>query len=182
MGWGRVPVVEPIREEDWMWFRGDLVEVLKGPDKGKYGIINKIVQERNWVTVEGLNMDYSIIGARGDFPGFCQATEMPLLVTTDIKLVDPSTDLGGEVEWQYTEEGEKIRVAVKTGVHIPIPTAAQETLDYKTKDDYKANDKDTMPKEVEKVTYEPRLATFEMDIMRIMGIKEDRVAKKAYWY
>jgi hypothetical protein len=29
------PIVEPIREVDWMWFRGDRVEVLKGPDQGK---------------------------------------------------------------------------------------------------------------------------------------------------
>ena len=31
----RAHVVEPIREEDWMWFRGDRVEIMKGPDKGK---------------------------------------------------------------------------------------------------------------------------------------------------
>ena len=30
-----------------MWFRGDTVEVLKGPDKGKFGIINMIVQVGN---------------------------------------------------------------------------------------------------------------------------------------
>ena len=36
--------------------------------------------------------------------------------------------------------------------------------------------------QVEMVTYEPNHGTFEMDIMRIMGIKEDRVAKKTYWY
>merc|ERR1719445_379427 len=35
-----------------MWFRGDRVEILRGPDKGKQGYINCIVQERNWVTVE----------------------------------------------------------------------------------------------------------------------------------
>ena len=29
------PIVEPIRAADWMWFRGDRVELLKGPDKGK---------------------------------------------------------------------------------------------------------------------------------------------------
>ena len=62
----KMPVVEPIREEDWMWFRfvqtliiflmrmhiahlftsfrGDMVELLKGPDKGKLGIIKMIVQ------------------------------------------------------------------------------------------------------------------------------------------
>ena len=39
-----VPVVQPIREEDWMWFRGDRVEILTGPDKGKQGYINMIVQ------------------------------------------------------------------------------------------------------------------------------------------
>ena len=30
-------IVEPIRERDWMWFRGDRVQVLKGTDKGKQG-------------------------------------------------------------------------------------------------------------------------------------------------
>ena len=39
-----VPVVQPIREEDWMWFRGDRVEILTGPGKGKQGYINMIVQ------------------------------------------------------------------------------------------------------------------------------------------
>ena len=39
-----VPCVEPIKEEDWMWFRGDRVEILTGPDKGKQGYIDIIVQ------------------------------------------------------------------------------------------------------------------------------------------
>ena len=32
------------QESDWMWFRGDRVELLTGPDKGKQGYINYIVQ------------------------------------------------------------------------------------------------------------------------------------------
>lgn len=32
------------------------VEVLVGRDKGKHGIVKKIVYERNWVFVEGLNI------------------------------------------------------------------------------------------------------------------------------
>jgi len=177
------PVVEPIREEDWMWFRGDIVEVLKGPDKGKFGIIVQIVQERNWVIVEGLNCTYETMGAKDEFPGIMQLQEEPLLVTTDIRLVDPSTDLGTKVEWRYTEEGHKVRICVATGTEIPIPTAAEETIDYKAKSEYKADsEKDTIPKVVEKPTYEPSLATFEMDIMNSMGIKEERIAKKTYWY
>jgi hypothetical protein len=35
---------KPIRQKDWMWFRGDRVEVLVGEDKGKQGYINFVVQ------------------------------------------------------------------------------------------------------------------------------------------
>ena len=33
---------QPIRDEDWMWFRGDRVEVIKGKDKGKQGYICQV--------------------------------------------------------------------------------------------------------------------------------------------
>lgn len=179
----QVPVVEPIREQDWMWFRGDRVEILTGPDKGKQGYINCVVQERNWVTVEGLNVEYETTGASTDFPGMMLKKELPLIVTTDIKLIDPSTEKGSEVEWRFSEAGEKIRVAVKSGTNIPVPTKAQETIDYQTPAAYKANEyKDTAPKVVEEITYEPSLATFEMDVMQAMGIKETRVPGKTWWY
>ena len=48
--------------------------------------INKVMQERNWVTVEGLNLKYEINGKTKDFPGICRASEVPLLVTEDIAL------------------------------------------------------------------------------------------------
>jgi len=178
-----VPAVEPIREEDWMWFRGDRVELLTGPDKGKQGIINGIVQERNWVTVEGLNCEYEALGASEDFPGMMLKKELPLLVTTDIKLVDPSNEKGAQVEWKFSEAGERIRVAISSGTTLPIPTQALETLDYKDPKQYKANEfKDTEPKVVEEITYEPNLATFEMDVMQALGIKETRIPRKTWWY
>ena len=107
------PCVEPISEKNWMWFRGDRVEILSGPDQGKQGYINMIVQERNWVTVEGLNVEYETMGETSDFPGMMIKTEQPLIVNKDIRLVDPSTEEGGEVEWRYQESGERVRVAVK---------------------------------------------------------------------
>jgi len=64
-----------------------------------------------------------------------------------------------------------------------MPTKAEETIDYKDKKQYKANPyKDTVPRDVTNITYEPRLATFEMDIMQEMGIKETRIPKKTWWY
>lgn len=35
---------------------------------------------------------------------------------------------------------------------------------------------------MEAVTYEPTLATFEMDVMRSMGLREDREPVRSYWY
>ena len=62
-------------------------------------------------------------------------------------------------------------------------TQAFETQDYKTPAGYKENkEKDTKAADVEAITYEPKLSTFEMDIMEAQGIKEDRIPHKTYWY
>ena len=39
----------------------------------------------------------------------------PLLVTRDIKLVDPENEKACDVEWQYTEDGERVRVSNASG-------------------------------------------------------------------
>lgn len=42
------------------------------------------------------------------FPGITIQSEAPLLVTTDVKLVDPETLKPTEIEWRFTEEGDKV--------------------------------------------------------------------------
>jgi large subunit ribosomal protein L24 len=172
--------VEPI--ENWSFFRGDRVEVLIGKDKGKQGIVNQVIQERNWVMVEGLNCHLRIVGKEKDYPGVVIRSEAPLLVTNQIALVDPTDLQATEVEWRFTEEGEKVRVSKRTGRIIPIPKANEETMDYKAKKLYMTREKDTDVDEAQKITFTPKLCTFEMDIMEEMGIKEDRVPKKTFWY
>ena len=88
-----------------------------------------------------------------------------------------------DVEWRFKEDGSRTRVSTRTRTMIPVPTKSQETVDYKTKSSYAENKlKDTKAADVEDITYVPELCTFEMDIMKKMGIKEDRYAKKTYWY
>jgi len=172
--------VEPIGE--WTFFKGDRVEVLVGKDTGKQGIVNYIIQERNWVMVEGLNCHFRNMGGKGDYPGMMVKSEAPLLVTNQVALVDPSDNKTCKAEWRYTEEGERVRVSLRTGRVIPIPKQAEETLDYKTKSTYTEQEKDTKDEEVTSITYQPELATFEMDIMNKMGIKDDRIPTPTYWY
>lgn len=54
--------------------------------------------------------------------------------------------LGCQVEWRYTEEGDRVRVSKRTGRIIPIPKAAYETYDYKTPTSYKGKLKDLFRK------------------------------------
>ncbi|XP_075985991.1 mitochondrial ribosomal protein L24 [Anticarsia gemmatalis] len=175
--------VEPIAE--WSFFKGDRVEILVGKDKGKQGIVSQVIQERNWVIVEGLNTHLRVVGKdeKKKFPGITIQSEAPLLVTTDVKLVDPETLKPTEIEWRFTEEGDKVRVSMASSRIIPIPKTAEETMDFKSKAVYVENvEKDTTNDDATKVTFAPKLRTFEMDIMEEMGIKEDRVPAKSYWY
>ncbi|XP_013788032.1 probable 39S ribosomal protein L24, mitochondrial [Limulus polyphemus] len=172
--------LEPVKE--WSFFRGDRVEVMVGKDKGKQGIVNYIVKERNWVVVEGLNCHYRFIGKQKNSPGVLVQSEGPLLVTGQVSLVDPSDNKPSEVEWRYTDEGEKVRVSVRTGRIIPIPKMAEETHDYKERSFYLEQPKDTKSEEISKITFEPKLMTFEQDIMNHLGIKEERQPHRTYWY
>lgn len=172
--------VEPIKK--WSFFRGDRVEVLVGKDKGKQGIVKYIVQERNWVVVEGLNCHLRRMRRGDESLDVYIQSEAPLLVTDQVALVDPSDLKATEIEWRYTESGEHVRVSARTGRIIPVPASAEETIDYKSRSTYKEQPKDTGENEVAEITFEPALKTFEMDIMESMGIKEDRIPKKTYWY
>ncbi len=42
-------------------------------------------------------------------------SEKPLLVTTDIALVDPADEQPTEVEWRFTEDGERVSSIKKGG-------------------------------------------------------------------
>ncbi|TRY74790.1 hypothetical protein TCAL_00652 [Tigriopus californicus] len=175
--------VEPILDEDWMWFKGDRVQILVGPDKGKQGYINYVVQEKNWVCVEGLNCKYEMMGESRNFPGMMIMREKPLVVTTDIQLVDPSDETPAQVEWRFSEDGERVRTSTRTGHILPIPSAAFETQDYKTPVGYRENQRtDTPASLVQEITFEPKLCTFEMDIMESEGIVETRNPPRTYWY
>ncbi|XP_016926021.3 large ribosomal subunit protein uL24m [Drosophila suzukii] len=173
-------LVEPI--EDWSFFRGDRIEVLVGKDKGKQGIVTQVIPERNWVIVEGLNWHYRKVGGEKEFPGIIIKSEAPLHVTKDIRLVDPSDLQGTDFEWRFTEEGEKVRVSLRSGRIIPVPETNNQTHDYKTPNAYIEREKDTPGAVVGEITFQPKLSTFEMDIMEEMGIKEERTPAKSYWY
>lgn len=172
--------VEPIKH--WSFFRGDRVQVLKGPDKGKQGIINYIVKERNWVFVQGLNLRREFRNKDDTSIGMITCSEEPYLINEEVKLVDPTDLEATDFEWRYDDEGNRVRVSTRTERIIPIPEQAYETIDYVERKSYREQPKDTPAKLVSQLTFKPAAKTFEMDICDEMGIKDDRVPYPMYWY
>lgn len=170
----KLPAVEPIKEA--VLNVGDRVEVQVGKDKGKIGIIRQIIEERNWCYVEGLNTEYEYQ------ENTIQRKERPLLTTTQVKLVDPVDERGCEVEWHFTEDGERVRVSTRSGRILPLPDVAKATTDYMAPESYTAGPKDTDAAIVVQVTYAPKLMTVEEDILDSLGIVETRKRGKTYWY
>uniref|UniRef100_A0A8C9L948 Large ribosomal subunit protein uL24m n=1 Tax=Pavo cristatus TaxID=9049 RepID=A0A8C9L948_PAVCR len=171
--------VEPISREDWKVFRGDTVQVLTGKDAGKQGMVTQVVRARNWVVVEGLNTHYRYVNRNAKSSSTYIASEAPLLLN-QISLVDPEDRKPTEVDWRYTEEGERVRVSLRTGRIIPLPL--RQRRDGVVPEQWIDGPKDTSVDDTLDKTYTPSLKTFEEEIMDAMGIVETRRAKKSYWY
>jgi large subunit ribosomal protein L24 len=163
-------------------FRGDRVQILRGPDKGKQGLVNYVVPERNWVCVEGLNLRRNWRHNSTGDPIMLASQEAPLLIGRDVLLIDPQDSQPVQIEWRFDEEGRRVRVSARSERIIPIPSRAFETIDYKTPEAYVEQDKDTSAELVTQQTFECKLKTFEMDLMDEMGVKESRVPFPMYWY
>ncbi|NXD88861.1 RM24 protein, partial [Halcyon senegalensis] len=85
-----------------------------------------------------------------------------------------------EVSWRYTEEGERVRVSLRSGRIIPLPP--RQRPDGVVPEQWIEGPKDTSVEDALDKTYLPSLKTFEEEIMDSMGIVETRRAKKSYWY
>ncbi|XP_051246457.1 probable 39S ribosomal protein L24, mitochondrial [Dicentrarchus labrax] len=171
--------VEPLAPQDWSVFKGDTVEILAGKDKGKQGKVIQVFRHRNWVILEGLNTHHRYIGKTGDYRGTYLASEAPILVR-EVSLIDPTDRKPTEVEWKFTEEGERVRVSLRTGRIIPKPVV--ERRDGIVPQQWKDGPKDTSPEDTLEKTFVPSLKTLEEEVMEKMGIQEPRRNRRSYWY
>ncbi len=98
--------------------KGDTVMVISGKDKGKTGVVKRVMRDRGKVVVEGLNMvkkamrGNPMLGLRG---GLVEM-EAPLFVSK-VMLYDAKNNQASRVRTE-TVNGKRVRVAKKTGEHL----------------------------------------------------------------
>ena len=53
----------PVQKQftNWSIYKGDLVEVNTGADRGKQGVVKKVSRKRNQLLVQGVNLKYRTV-------------------------------------------------------------------------------------------------------------------------
>lgn len=111
---------------DWdvkMW---DMVEVIKGPERGSRGQVIERQWQRNKVVVSGVNLLTKKVmdSEASPFAPKFQTESTPLpLYFRDVAPIDPQTDAPvKQVRWELLEDGRHQRVCAASGNVIPLPS------------------------------------------------------------
>ncbi|MEU8432100.1 LSU ribosomal protein L24P [Streptomyces sp. 3211.6] len=99
--------------------KGDLVQVITGKDKGKQGKVIAAMPSENRVLVEGVNRVKKHTKAGQNQAGGIVITEAPVHVSNVQLVVEKDgKKVVTRVGYRFDDEGNKIRVAKRTGEDI----------------------------------------------------------------
>ncbi|CAH8479307.1 unnamed protein product [Schistosoma bovis] len=175
--------LQPMLPEDQLIFKGDRVQILCGPDKGRVGIVSSVLKIRRLVYVDGLNYRLT---AHKKYDSL-KRSEDPLDIDTQVALLDPSNNEPCKCSWRYTEEGNRVRVSLQTGHVIPLPAAARHLDDLTDPKTAVASSKDTCEPVVCNVSLKSLTSTsdvnFEKSLLKDLKLKDDCLKQTpTYWY
>lgn len=148
------PVVNPIKR--WRIVRGDFVEVISGPEKGKRGRVLEVVRAANRVVVEGVQTVRKWVPQPDSSSKKMMVTEAPIYVSR-VAVVCPETDRPTRVVFRYLEDGTKVRVAHRSGAVIPRPEILKQRRKPKKEKD---GPKDTSPVVALQRTYQDEVGLY----------------------
>ncbi len=97
--------------------RGDTVMVISGKEKGKRGEVEQVLPRENRVVVGGVNVRTRHARPTQNNQQGLYTFAAPIHVS-NVMLVDPGSGEPTKVGYRFTDSGEKIRVAKKTGKDI----------------------------------------------------------------
>ena len=103
----------------------EIVQVLTGDDRGKRGQVISIDRENGKLVVQGVNLVYRHMKARGrGQQGGRLSKEMPIAIS-NVALIDPSTNKPTRVGVRYLPDGSKELYAKGSGTTIRLIAKAR---------------------------------------------------------
>jgi large subunit ribosomal protein L24 len=102
--------------------KGDTVVLRRGREKGKRGTVKAVFPKLGTATVEGLNVvkRHSKQGVDGAKSAGIFEKEAPIPISA-LQLIDPKTNLPTRVRRIRKDNGETVRVALRTGEEFLAP-------------------------------------------------------------
>jgi large subunit ribosomal protein L24 len=97
---------------------GDIVQVIRGNDRGTRGKVLSVDRKKGKVVVEGVNLVWKHVRRSQRNPqGGRLHMEMPVDVS-NLALIDPTRDVPTRVGVRYLPDGSKERYSKKTGAGL----------------------------------------------------------------
>ena len=97
--------------------RGDTVVVISGKEKGKRGEVKEVLPKKNRLVAEGVNERTRHARPSQNNQQGLFTFDAPIDIS-NVMLVDPGSGEPIKVGYRFTDAGEKVRVAKKTGRDI----------------------------------------------------------------
>lgn len=94
--------------------KGDKVKVISGKDKGKEGVILRVLPKENRVIVEGVNIVKKHARPSQDNPQGGIITQEAPIHASNVMPIDPKTGEPTRVGYKFVD-GKKVRYAKKSG-------------------------------------------------------------------
>jgi large subunit ribosomal protein L24 len=93
--------------------KGDKIQVIQGKDKGREGVVKRVIPRENKVLVEGINIAKKHVKPRGENQkGGIIRVEKPLNVSK-VMVICPACNQPTRVGYQIDKKGNKYRVCRK---------------------------------------------------------------------
>lgn len=159
--------------EQWLYHVGDKVQILAGKDNGKTGEVIRVIPQRNWVVIGGLNLKYQTSES-----GESYAEEQPL-EHDEVSLLDPVDKQPTEVVVRADENGNKVRVSLKSDRIIVKPPELLHDLNPVSS--YLDQEKDTTAQSAMARTYVPSVKSMEEELKSLYKIEDDE-PRNFFWY
>lgn len=93
--------------------KGDLVRVMVGREKGKEGVVKKVLLDEAKVLIEGVNQVVRFVRPNQEYPEGRFTKEVPLHIS-NVAVVDPSNNSVGRLGVRVNAEGKRERFFKKS--------------------------------------------------------------------